>query len=128
MRSGGGANRQVIRACLKGEVEPVMGEALFWEYRDVLGRSDIFARSPLTMDERQELFDAFLSVAEWVQVHFGWRPNLRDEGDNHLIQLAVAAGASVIVTHNISDLKSGELLFPSIEVLTPGELLRKLRT
>jgi predicted nucleic acid-binding protein len=80
------------------------------------------------MDERQELFDAFLSVAEWVQVHFGWRPNLRDEGDNHLIQLAVAAGASVIVTHNISDLKSGELLFPSIEVLTPGELLRKLRT
>jgi hypothetical protein len=29
----------------------------------------------------------------WVTVYCGWRPNLPDEGDNHLIGLALARGA-----------------------------------
>ena len=45
------------------------------------------------------------------------------EGDNHLIELAVAGSASAIVTNNVKDLRSGELLFPSIRVLTPADLL-----
>jgi hypothetical protein len=30
-----------------------------------------------------------------------WRPNLRDEGDNHLVELAIAGGAEAIVTYNV---------------------------
>jgi predicted nucleic acid-binding protein len=51
---------------------------------------------------------------------------LPDEGDNHLIELAVAGGAGAIVTNNIGDLKDGELLFPSVSILTPARFLEEI--
>jgi predicted nucleic acid-binding protein len=62
-----------------------------------------------------------------VETFFLWRPNLPDEGDNHLIELAVAGGATTIVTHNVRDLRGGELRFPQIAVETPGEFMKKRR-
>jgi PIN domain len=40
-------NRAVLRACLGGFVQPVIGETLFLEYEDVMGRK-LFQRSPLS--------------------------------------------------------------------------------
>ncbi len=54
---------------------------------------------------------AFLSVCEWLDVYFGRRPNLRDEHYNHLIEMAVAGGASWIVTSNVADFERPELEF-----------------
>ena len=121
-----GANRQVIRTCLMGQMRPLIGSTLFLEYEDLLARQDLYRKSLLNADERRELFAAFLSVCEWVQVYYLWRPNLRDEGDNHLIELAVAGGASFLATNNLRDLKSGELRFPSIRIVSPKELLEEL--
>ena len=118
-----GANRQVIRACLMGRMRPLIGSALFLEYEDLLARQDLYRKSLLNAGE---LFAAFLNVCEWVQVYYLWRPNLRDEGDNHLIELAVAGGASFLATNNLRDLKSGELRFPSIRIVSPKELLEEL--
>ena len=121
-----GANRQVIRTCLMGQMRPLIGSTLFLEYEDLLARQDLYRQSLLNADERRELFAAFLSVCEWVQVYYLWRPNLRDEGDNHLMELAVAGGASFLATNNLRDLKSGELRFPSIRIVSPKELLEEL--
>ena len=65
--------------------------ALLAEYEDVLGRDPLFASSTLSAREREALFDGFLSACRWVEVFYAWRPNLPDESDNHLIELAVAA-------------------------------------
>ncbi|MDP6113690.1 MAG: hypothetical protein QGG53_17665 [Planctomycetota bacterium] len=46
-----------------------------------------------------------------------------DEGDNHLIELAIAGGADVIVTNNVRDVRRGELRFPHLHILTPSEFL-----
>ena len=121
-----GYNRQVLRACLEGRLQPVMGQALFLEYGDVLGREPLFRKSPLSAVERRELFQAFLSVCEWVHVYYLWRPNLRDEGDNHILELAVAGGVAVIVTNNVADFRSADLRFPDLRVLAPKEFLREL--
>lgn len=80
-------------------------------------------RSLLTPRERQTLFEAFLSVSEWVRVYFLWRPNLPDEADNHLVELALAGGASSIVTNNVRDLKGGALRFPGVAIVKPSEFL-----
>jgi predicted nucleic acid-binding protein len=69
------------------------------------------------------LLDALLSVADWVRIHFLWRPNLADEGDNHVLELAVAGGARAIITSNLRDFHNAELLFPDIEIFKPGDFL-----
>jgi len=61
-----------------------------------------------------------------VDVYFGWRPNIPDEGDNHLIELAVAGGAGFIVTNNVADLTGGELRFPEIRVVRPLEFMQEV--
>jgi putative PIN family toxin of toxin-antitoxin system len=126
MIGGRGDNRTVLRACLGGSAQPVIGETLFLEYEDVMGRRKLFERSPLSEVERQQLLEAFLSVCEWVHVYYGWRPNLPDEGDNHLLELAVAAGANWIVTNNVSDFQRAELRFPQIGIIRPGEFIREM--
>ena len=123
---GTGYNRRVIRACLSGRLKPLMGQALFLEYEDVLSRSAIFRTSPLSRQERQELFAAFLSVCEWVQIYFSWRPNLPDEADNHIVELAVAGGAAMIVTNNLRDFQGADLRFPDLRMVAPRELVKEL--
>ena len=102
-----------------------MGEPLFLEYEELLARPELMARSPLNENQRRALLDAFLSVCDWVDVYFGWRPNLPDESDNHLVELAVAGGASFIVTNNIADLTRGELRFPQIRIVRPAEFIKE---
>jgi len=121
-----GINRQVLRVCFLGRACPVIGQPLFLEYEDVLARPHLTARSPLSGLERRELLEAFLSICDWVDVYFGWRPNLPDEGDNHLIELAVAAQAEYIVTNNISDLSRGELRFPNIQIVRPQDFMKQV--
>jgi hypothetical protein len=73
-------------------MQALVGQTLFCEYEDLLARRGLFRSIPLTRGERQEVFAEFLSVCEWVQVYFSWLPNLADEGDNHIVELAVAGG------------------------------------
>jgi putative PIN family toxin of toxin-antitoxin system len=121
-----GYNRRVIRACLSGRLKPLMGQALFLEYEDVLNRRALFRTAPLSRQERQELFAAFLSVCEWVQIYFSWRPNLPDEADNHIVELAVAGGAAMIVTNNLRDFQGANLRFPDLRMVAPRELVKEL--
>lgn len=120
---GGGSARAVLRACLSGQYQPVLGPALMAEYEDVLGRTDLFTDSVLSAKERDEVFDGFLNRCRWVEVFYAWRPNLPDEADNHLIELAVAAQADAIITRNLRDVSRGELKFPGLKVLTPEQCL-----
>ena len=123
---GEGASRKVLRRCLRRELEPLMGAALFAEYESVLGRSELFDRSPLDADQREVVFNAFLSVCRWTRIYYLWRPNLRDEADNHVIELAVAGGARAIVTKNIRDFRASDLRFPDLHVLKPEALLQEM--
>ena len=122
-----GASREVVRRCLRGDYSPCMSLALFAEYRDVLGRDALFAACALDAGERTELFCALMAVCRMTEIYYLWRPNLIDEGDNHVLELAVAARARAIVTHNRADFERSELLFPEIRILTPADLLKEER-
>jgi putative PIN family toxin of toxin-antitoxin system len=124
---GQGACSVVIAACLEGKLTPLMGVALLSEYEDVMSRTELFARSRLDADERNELLDIFLAVCRWTRIYYGWRPNLPDEGDNHLVELAVAGGAEYIVTRNLRDVDRMELLFPNLKVVFPETILKEIR-
>lgn len=120
-----GASREVIRRCLLRRYQPCISLALFAEYRDVLGRHELFANCPLDATERDELFRAFMAVCRMTDIYYLWRPNLPDEADNHVLELAVAARAAAIVTHNRADFVRSELRFPELRILAPAELLKE---
>lgn len=121
-----GHSRQVIRDCLKGRLETLIGQTLFLEYEDVFHREKLFRTSPLSPRERQQLLEAYLSTCAWVDVYYLWRPNLRDEADNHILELAVAGGASMIVTNNVRDFRGADLKFPEIRIATPRDVVKEL--
>ena len=102
-----------------------MGEALINEYLDVFNRQSVFNACVLNEKERLEFFQAFMKCCIWNKIYYRCRPNPRDEGDNHVIELAVAGGANYIIIKNIRDLKSGELLFDDLKIVTPGEFIKE---
>ncbi len=87
------AAAEVVGSCLAERHKPLVGASLFAEYSDVMNRDKLFRDSHLDKAERDELLDIFLACCEWTEIYYGWRPNLRDENDNHLIELVVAGGA-----------------------------------
>ena len=125
LRSEGGASRAVLRHALDGTLEPLFGNALWLEYQDLLGRP--VWGDTTTADERRDVLAALARRGRWVTVYYGWRPNLPDEGDNHLIELALAGGAQAIVTHNLRDLRGGDLRLGSLRIMTPAKFLEEWR-
>lgn len=123
LRSAGGASRAVLRRALSGNYQPLFGNALWQEYCDLLGR-DVWAAAT-TSQERQQVLAALAQRGRWVTIYYGWRPNLPDEADNHLVELALAGGAAAIITHNVRDLARGELVFDRLRVLTPAQCLEE---
>ena len=123
---GNGASARIIELCLTGEFQPVIGSVLMLEYEEVLSRDGLLEGSRLDRFERDELFDIFLARCRWVKTYFSWRPNVRDEGDNHVVELAVASAASHIVTWNTRDFAAMELRFPLLQLATPPQFLKEM--
>lgn len=122
---GSHSSNRLLAACLRGRFTPLVSAALLSEYEDVINREHIFANGKLNTVERNEILDALLSVCKWVKIYYLWRPNLRDEGDNHLIELAVAGNATYIASRNAKDFQQCQLLFPSLSICTPEYLMEK---
>jgi putative PIN family toxin of toxin-antitoxin system len=121
--SPNGASREIIRRCLTGEFLPLVGASLINEYEDVLSRDQLFDARLISKRERAELLEAFTLRCRWVKIYFLWRPNLKDEADNHIFELAFAGGASLIITLNTRDFEHAELMFSGIQILTPAMAL-----
>ena len=51
---------------------------------------------------------------------------MSDEGDNFLIELAIAGNAEAIVTNNIKDLEGSELFFEGLKILKPEHMLKEI--
>jgi hypothetical protein len=67
---------------------------------------------------------ALYKNCRWVPIYLPWRHNVRDEGNNFLVELALAGDAEAIVTNNVHDLRTTELRFPVVPVLTPEHWLK----
>jgi putative PIN family toxin of toxin-antitoxin system len=119
-----GASREVIRRCLIGDYLPLISNPLFQEYEDVSSRKRVKGTCPLSEREIRDLLNAFYSVCSWVSIYYLWRPNLKDEADNFLVELALAGNSPTIVTNNVKDLEAAELKFEDLRILTPQQILR----
>lgn len=119
-----GPSREILRQCLLGKFNPLISNALYQEYEDVSSRKNIVDLCPITKGEIRELLNAYYSICHWVPIYYLWRPNLKDESDNFLIELAIAGNSNLIITNNIKDLTGAELTFRNLRILTPEMFFR----
>jgi putative PIN family toxin of toxin-antitoxin system len=120
--SSQGASHQIIRAVEEERTKIVLSTTLLLEYEDILKRK----QSELKLSDRaiNEILNSLCAISDHQKIWFLWRPCLSDPKDDHVLELAVAAGAGCIVTHNIKDYHGAKQF--GMPVLTPRQFLEKL--
>jgi predicted nucleic acid-binding protein len=116
----GGACGLVVDAWLAGLFRPNISNALAYEYADVLSRKVSAER----WGKIQPVLGKLLDQTEFVTVYFTWRPSSPDPGDEHVIDCAMNAGATV-VTSNVRDFKMARQTL-GLRVITPVEFVVQL--
>ncbi|WP_408608599.1 putative toxin-antitoxin system toxin component, PIN family [Caulobacter endophyticus] len=124
LRSRLGASNALLRHVAMERVKPLVSPALFLEYEDVLKRPEQVAAHGFDLDAVDGFLAAFASAAQAVECHFRWRPQLRDPGDEMVLEAAVNGYADALVTHNVRDFAAAKAF--SLRVMTPGEFLKEL--
>jgi predicted nucleic acid-binding protein len=123
--SRNGASYALLTRALHGMLDFGVSVAVALEYEDVLLRESTLKRSWANHDEILVVLDGLLSRATLVApIWFAQRPLLPDPGDDLIVECALKAGATTIVTLNTKDFRPLRL-WPPIEVLLPGEMLSR---
>ena len=78
----------------------------------------------MTEDALDGFLPAFASASEAVEVHYKWRPQVRDPGDEMVLEAAINGRAAALVTHNLRDLADAGKTF-GIPVIHPAEALKR---
>ena len=105
----------------------LLSVALALEYESLCLMAEHRLAARLGEVEVKIFLDRLISLAEPVQLYFRWRPQLHDPGDELVLDAAVNGRASAIVTFNEKDFSEARTGF-DIEVLRPGEVLRRLKS
>jgi predicted nucleic acid-binding protein len=99
MRSPRGASAALLMAARRGRVTLVANVALALEYEAACRLAEHRLASGLDLDQVGIFADAVIAMAEPVEPHFIWRPQLRDPGDELVLEAAVNghAGAAEVL-------------------------------
>lgn len=124
-RSRQGASHALLSLLPSPVFQIAISVALSIEWQAVLTRP---AHLPPGLTEADALgFVRYLaSIAHLQDVHYLWRPFLRDPDDDMVVECAVASGSQYLVTHNVRDFRKISEL--GIQPLTPAEFLKILRS
>jgi len=95
---------------------------LILEYEDAALRAA--RQSGLTGKDISDVVDYICSVANRRQIHFLWRPLLRDPNDDMVLEVAVEASCKYIITFNARDFGPAKRF--GIGILSPAEFLRSI--
>lgn len=125
MRSPSGASAALLRAARRGGLQLLANVALALEYEAICGLDEHRRAAGLTEDQVDVFLAAVIAMAEPVESHFFWRPQLRDPADEFVLEAAVNGRADAIVTFNVRDFGAAPRRF-GVEVWKPLEALRRL--
>lgn len=97
--------------------------ALVLEYESVLLRPGLIPS--FAPQELCRIIDGICLIAQHRKIFFAWRPFLSDPNDDLVLEVAVAASAPFIITHNISDFAGSDSL--GVRAITPSAALAIIR-
>jgi putative PIN family toxin of toxin-antitoxin system len=122
-RNNTGPSFALMQLVRRGLVTMCCSPALFLEYEDVLKRPNQLAASGLQGTDIDAILNELASLIAPVTTHYQWRPQLRDPADEMVLEAAVNAQASAIVTYNLRDFKPAQHF--GILVLNPEQTFKQ---
>jgi putative PIN family toxin of toxin-antitoxin system len=126
MRSPRGGSAELLRRIDGGKAVMLLSVALALEYEAICTVAEHRLASGLSASEASIYVDGLIGLAEPVRAFFRWRPQLRDPGDELVLEAAVNGQADAIVTFNESHLREARSTF-GIDVIRPAEALRRTK-
>lgn len=124
-KSRSGASFALVRSIPNPKFEVALSVALYAEWQAVLTRPEHLP--PGQGPDQALAFLRFLAGQCHLQdIFYLWRPCLKDADDDMVLELAVAARCSHILTHNLKDFRGAERF--GIVAVTPGDFYRLIQT
>jgi putative PIN family toxin of toxin-antitoxin system len=117
--SQNGASYRLLSLLGTDRFEVAVSVPLVIEYEDALMR--LVGNTRIRARDVDAVLDYLCSVAIRQSIFYLWRPLLRDPKDDHVAEVAVAAGCDAIVTFNLKDFDS--LTRFGLQVMTPASFL-----
>jgi putative PIN family toxin of toxin-antitoxin system len=126
MRSPGGASAAILGAARQRCTTLLVSVPLALEYEATCCKAEQRLAAGLSHREAEVFVTAVIALAEPVETHFLWRPQLRDAGDEMVLEAAVNGRAEALVTFNRRDFGTAPSQL-GVEVLLPREAIARIR-
>ena len=126
LRTRQGAANKVLRLVAGRQLVPLATPPLFLEYEDALRRPEHRLVHGLTLEGIDEFLAELAAWVEPVDIHFLWRPQVRDPSDEMVLEAAINGRADALVTYNVKHFAVPGDRF-GIPILRPADILGKVR-
>lgn len=126
MRSPSGASAAILRSIRAGHATLLLSVPLALEYEAVCQEAEHRLAAGLSQRQVDMFVTAVIAMAHPVQAHFLWRPQLRDPGDEMVLEAAVNGRADALVTFNMRDYGGVPKHF-GVELLLPRIAIGRIR-
>lgn len=126
MRSPAGASAAILRSIRRGEATLLLSVPLAMEYEAVCQQGEHRLAAGLSQGQADIFVTAVIAMAEPVETHFLWRPQLRDPGDEMVLEAAINGRANALITFNMRDYGEAPSHF-GVELLLPRIAIGRIR-
>ncbi len=122
LRSQYGASYKLLSLIKSTKFQTNLSVPLVVEYE--ASAKKMIGETALSEKDVDDILDFVISKSNHWQIHYLWRPQLKDPGDDMVLELAVTANCEYIVTYNLKDFKGIEKF--GVKPITPKEFLKKI--
>jgi putative PIN family toxin of toxin-antitoxin system len=126
MRSPRGASAAILRAARRRRATLLVSVPLALEYEAVCRRAEHRLAAGLTDREVETFVDAVIAMADPVEIHFLWRPQLRDPADEMVLEVAINGRADALVTFDRRHYGPAPAQF-GIDTMLPRDAMARIR-
>ena len=127
LMSTSGASHFILQQVRKNKIQIALSVPVFYEYEEVLTRETSLKDFHLPLQDIEKFLRFIAYIGRPFDIYFLLRPNLQDEKDNKMVELAVTSQSDFLITSNIRDFQRAELKFDQLHLITPSEFVKMWR-
>lgn len=122
LQSNKGKAFELVSQVGTGMFDCAVSVPLILEYEAVL--KNHLDKGIVSDSDIEDFIDYLCAVGIKTKIFYLWRPYLKDQFDDHVLELAISAGAERVITYNKRDFLRAEDL--GIKIQTPKEFLAEM--